>query len=139
MHLLEVKTIMQKAFLLADLTLFIFIAGNLLLYLFLRNSDESYEYFKYLARMLRYGGIFTIVLIGSILLLLMLDFSSTFTVFHKILAFGQWQFPYTSNMIRMFPGEFFYDIGTRIFLWTMIGAILIATIGWIVLRRFKQK
>ncbi|HIH42684.1 TPA: DUF1461 domain-containing protein [Candidatus Woesearchaeota archaeon] len=132
-HLLEVKTIMQKALLLADLTLFVFVFGNLLLYLFLCKSDESYSYedIKYLAKMLKYGGIFTVALIGAILLLLKLDFSSTFTVFHKILAFDKWQFPYTSNMIRMFPGEFFYDIGIRIFLWTMIEAACLTLIGFI--------
>ncbi len=140
-HLLEVKTIMQKTLILADLTIFVFVIVNLLLYLFLYCSNErqSYSYIKYLAKILEYGGIFTIALIGFILLSLKLNFYSTFAIFHKILSFGQWQFPDTSNMIRMFPGEFFYDIGVRIFLWTIVGAVILVVIGYVINKKYSKK
>lgn len=140
-HLLEVKTIMQKALILADLTLLVFIIGNLLLYLFVYNSNDrhSYKYIKYLARILGYGGIFTIALIGIILLALKFNFYSTFAVFHKLLSFGQWQFPDTSSMIRMFPGEFFYDIGVRIFLWTIVSAVILIVVSYIINRNYSKK
>lgn len=145
-HLLEVKTIMQKALLVADFTIFIFIIGNLMLFLLsyeirygIKNGYFDYHrYVNYASKSLIYGGLLTIALIGFILLALKFNFYSTFTIFHKILSFEQWQFPVSSNMIRMFPEEFFYDIGVRIFLLAITSAILLVGTGLIAHRRFNS-
>ena len=108
-----------------------------MLYLWVYNSNK--EYTKHFTKILKYGGVLTIALIGFILLSLKFNFYSTFAIFHKLLSFGQWQFPYTSNMIKMFPGEFFYDIGIRIFLWSIVSAVVLVVISYVINRKYSKK
>ena len=80
-----------------------------------------------LKRLLKFGGIVTLVSIGIILLFALFTFNSTFTIFHKIFfPQGNWIFPTDSLLIQTFPIEFFMGISMKIFgLSLIIGIVFI--------------
>jgi len=69
-----------------------------------------------LQRLLKYGGISTVAVIGLFFLGLLLSFNTIFAAFHQIFfPQGNWQFPADSVLIQTFPLEFFVTISLSIF------------------------
>ena len=83
---------------------------------------------KQLQKLIKYGGITTLVSIGLILLFSLFAFNSTFTIFHKIFfPQGNWLFPTNSLIIQTFPIDFFIGISVKMFILTIIlGSIFIS-------------
>jgi integral membrane protein (TIGR01906 family) len=68
------------------------------------------------------GGWLTVILLGTILVLVMLSFGVVFVAFHNVFfAAGTWTFEYSDTLIRLFPERFWRDI----FLW--VGGLTLAS------------
>jgi integral membrane protein (TIGR01906 family) len=83
---------------------------------------------KLFLRTLMWGFLAALILNIIIILFVLLNFSDAFILFHHIFfPQGNWQFPYDSLLITLFPEEFFTTIATRILLTSMIlSALLLA-------------
>jgi uncharacterized membrane protein len=56
--------------------------------------------------------------------------------FHELLfPPGTWTFAYTDSLIRLFPEQFWFDIGVLISVSTLILGSLVALIGYVMSRR----
>lgn len=78
-----------------------------------------------LKKLLRYGGIATLIATGIILLFLLVAFNSSFTIFHQLFfPQGNWQFPFDSLLIQTFPLEFFIGVSKTIFIQALTYGIL---------------
>jgi integral membrane protein (TIGR01906 family) len=59
----------------------------------------------------RRGGWLSVILIGTIIVLVLLSFGIVFVAFHNIFFDpGTWVFNYSDTLIRLFPERFWYDI-----------------------------
>lgn len=91
-----------------------------LLFYFRRDKEQ-------LLRLLKYGGISTVTFILLILVALLLNFNSLFTVFHQLFfPQGNWQFAADSVLIQTFPQDFFMNVSIFIFgLAFLLGSLFI--------------
>ncbi len=79
----------------------------------------------FLKKLLRYGGIATLIATGMVLLFLLFAFGSSFTIFHQLFfPQGNWQFPFNSLLIQTFPLDFFISVSKTIFIQALIYGIL---------------
>ena len=91
---------------------------------------------KQLKKLLKYGGITTLVSIGLILFFALFAFNSTFTIFHKIFfPQGNWLFPIDSLLIQTFPKEFFTKISLKIFLLGIMLGVIFTLISSLLKRK----
>ena len=82
---------------------------------------------KLLPKMLLYGGISIVSVIGLILILTLISFNSSFTAFHEIFfPQGNWQFPSDSLLIQTFQLDFFIKIDLTIFIQALMWGICLA-------------
>ena len=78
------------------------------------------------------GGLFTIVLLGTLILLLLLSFDMVFVGFHRIFFEGDsWLFLYSDTLIRLFPERFWQDAFILVGVFTLAGGLVL----WRVFRR----
>ncbi len=120
LHLEDVKTVISLANYWFYFSLVI-VAGMILYYL----KDR----FK-LKKLCLWGGITTTAITGIIILLAIVSFNSSFTVFHQVFfPQGNWQFPANSVLIQTFPLEFFIEISFFIFILTLIEGIVFILLG----------
>lgn len=95
---------------------------------------------KLLPKMLFYGGISIVSVMGLILLFALFSFNSSFTFFHKLFfPQGNWQFPMDSLLIQTFPGEFFVSISAVIFILAILIGIIFIVIGKSSQRWFQKE
>ncbi len=81
---------------------------------------------KEIARLLKYGGLSTIIAVGLILLATLLSFNTSFTLFHQLFfPQGNWQFSAGSILIQTFPLEFFMRVGMTIFILAVVMSSII--------------
>lgn len=119
-HLDDVKKVISLAHYWFYFSLVV-VAGMILYYL----KDK----FK-LKKLFLWGGITTTAVMGVILLLGIISFNSSFTVFHQIFfPQGNWQFPVDSLLIQTFPLGFFIEISLFIFILTLIEGIVFILLG----------
>ncbi len=119
-HLQDVKAVMNTANLVFYITL---LAAIFLL-------TYSFRDKKQVIRLLRWGGIATIIFILIILAAILISFSYTFTLFHQLFfPQGNWLFSADSLLIQAFPLEFFVRISYLIFLQTLGLGIVIALLS----------
>lgn len=94
---------------------------------------------KLLPQMLLYGGISIVAVIGLILILTLISFNSSFTVFHEIFfPQGNWQFPSDSLLIQTFPLDFFIKIAFTIFIQTFCWGSLFIVVGYHLRKRDRS-
>jgi len=107
-HLQDVKEVMGWADAL-------FLISVLLLFLFSWHFKINYNQLK-LGKIMQTAGLISLFTAGLILLLMLLSFQFTFTLFHQLFfPQGNWQFAADSLLIQTFPGSFFTAIGLKIF------------------------
>jgi uncharacterized membrane protein len=105
----------------------------LLLLLFYR----SYIYRRF-GKLLFIGGILTLAL-SLALFVATHNFATAFTSFHTIFfPQGNWSFPPDSFLLHLFPEQLFYGFFAAILLRSVIAAILLAAVGWILMSRRKE-
>ena len=72
-------------------------------------------------KMLSVGGAFTVVLLGTLVFLVFLNFRQVFTSFHHIFFEGDsWLFLYSDTLIRLFPIRFWQDAFTFVGIFTFV-------------------
>ena len=114
--------------------LFCFIVGLLLLFGLVVYSWKDRK------RLLKYGGVSTVVFVGVVLMFSLVAFKYTFTFFHQIFfPQGNWQFAVDSLLIQTFPLEFFISISRNIFLLTLGLGILFIVISYLLKHDHKSK
>ena len=111
-HLKDVKVLIQKISVFNYSLLIISIL--LIIALFL---SDSKDFLKNLSKVLFFSGLLTLFTVIILLILVKLNFSGVFTVFHHIFfPKGGWLFGASDNIIRLYPSGFFYDMAKRIFI-----------------------
>ena len=82
-----------------------------------------------LRRILFYGGIVTLAVL-AIIFILSLSFNVFFDSFHRILfPQGNYTFPSSSLLIKMFPQGFFIDYARKMFFHTLILGLILIFLG----------
>ena len=110
-HLEDVAEVMKGVHFLS------YASGIIILFLVLHSWKDKIQ----LQKLIRYGGMATIIVIALILLLILFNFHSFFTIFHQIFfPQGNWQFAADSLLIQTFPIEFFVKISIAIFALTLL-------------------
>ena len=134
-HLYDVKNAVRASFSLA------FAASALaLIFAILALIMDYNSLIKKIPIILISGGVFTVLASLLLILLSSFNFDLVFTHFHKLLfEEGTWLFPAESNLIGIYPFEFFYDIFREVFFSTMIHAFALALIGFFLAVLFLEK
>ncbi len=84
-----------------------------------------------LRRALFTGGVFTISMILTLVVLIFANWSFFFDNFHNIFfESGTWQFSYSDTLIRLFPQQFWFDAAMTIGFFTVIGALVASGGVW---------
>lgn len=97
---------------------FLFIGSYLAVILLFALSMKDRSFAQ---KLLRKGGITTLIIMGAILLFLILGFNTLFTLFHQIFfPQGNWLFSPNSLLIQTFPIDFFINISLIVFIQTLI-------------------
>ena len=105
------------------------IASLVLVIIFILRLRMLKDFNSNLKRILVYGGIATLAVVG-ILFLLSLDFSPFFLEFHKVF-FPQGNYMFTSHHLlpNMFPEGFFYDFTKKMFFHIGILSLILIFLG----------
>ena len=94
------------------------------------------EWWREFLRMLSTAGLFTIVVLGSLILLMALSFDFVFVQFHHLFFEGDsWLFLYSDTLIRLFPERFWMDAFILVGLFTLGSGLGL----WLGLRRKMAK
>ena len=87
----------------------------------------------------RNATIITLIIIATLTALVLINFSTTFDVFHYVFfPQGNWTFPYTSLLITLFPETFFMNLATKIMIATLTITIILGTVLTIKIRKTKK-
>ena len=87
---------------------------------------------------LMFAGLATVIVLAAIALLILIAWPIFFVQFHELLfPPGTWTFAYSDSLIRLFPEQFWFDIGVLISGATLLAGILIAVIGYVMARRSR--
>lgn len=92
-------------------------------------------------RAILHGGITTTAILLALALFILVAWSVFFTQFHELLfPPGTWSFSYSDSLIRLFPEKFWFDVGIILSVGTLIEGVIVAGLGYWLLRRdwFKQ-
>ncbi|NDJ77391.1 MAG: TIGR01906 family membrane protein [Chloroflexi bacterium] len=93
-----------------------------------------------LRRGLRDGGLFTLMLIVTLVVLVVLSWDFFFDGFHDVFFDpGTWRFKTSDTLIRLYPERFWFDAAMTIGALTISGALLAVFSGWYWERRADQR
>lgn len=121
-HMQDVKFVAQGAFLFG---VFGLLAAAIIVTILWRSGNK-----KHLYRALLQGGLLTLGLIATIVLLAVTAWDLFFTKFHDVFFEpGTWQFYYSDTLIRLYPEQFWFDASLTIGVLTTIGALLLVGIS----------
>ncbi len=115
---------------------------SLIMVLLLIYRKDLHSFFKIIGFSFMITG-FSILLISLVLYIFAGSFSDLFVKFHLIVfPWGNWQFPDTSILIKMFPEQFFYNfayksVGNSIF--TALITTFIGLISFVPNRKIKNR
>lgn len=88
------------------------------------------------ADLLRQGGWATIIALVGIGAFIGLGWQYFFVLFHELLfPPGTWTFYYTDSLIRLFPEQFWFDVGVLIVAATLLEGAILVVIGRIFTRK----
>jgi len=123
-HMADVKTVVQTAFTVhTALTLAL---AAVAVFLMWRPSTRHL-----LRHALSEGGVFTIALIITFVILMVVSWDFFFDNFHAVFFEGDsWQFSTSSTLIRLFPEQFWFDAAITIGLLTVGGALCAMLVAW---------
>ncbi|MBW2974963.1 TIGR01906 family membrane protein [Candidatus Woesearchaeota archaeon] len=110
-HLKDVKLLIQKINLTYCSISIVSVTSVLALFLL-----DKKRFLKNLSIAIFAGGLASVLCVIAVLLLIKMNFSSVFTVFHHIFfPQGGWLFSSSDNIIKLYPSGLFYDAAKRIF------------------------
>ncbi len=78
-------------------------------------------------------------ILAAILAYIVIGWDSFFTRFHQLLfPAGSWTFAYSEGLIRLFPEKFWFDVGISIGAGTLVEAVVIGAIAYLLGRRARK-
>jgi integral membrane protein (TIGR01906 family) len=87
-------------------------------------------------RTLMYAGLATVIALALIALVILIAWPIFFVQFHELLfPPGTWTFAYSDSLIRLFPEQFWFDIGVLISVTTLVLGLLVTMVGYLMVRR----
>lgn len=82
------------------------------------------------------GALLTFGILGGILAYILVGWRSFFTRFHQLLfPAGSWTFDYSETLIRLFPEEFWFDVGLMLAMGPLAAALAI----WLMARTLGRR
>jgi integral membrane protein (TIGR01906 family) len=130
-HMEDVKLVAQG--------IFVFGLGAAILALLGAAILARFAGIQALHRAIMQGGLLTIGLIVTIVLLAVTAWDLFFTAFHDVFFEpGTWQFFYSDTLIRLYPEQFWFDASLTVGVLTTIGALLLLGFSWRELSRKAQ-
>lgn len=130
-HMEDVKVVAQGLFLFGTIAFGIAIILAILL--------GRFAGMPALYRAFLQGGLLTIGLILTVVLLAITAWDLFFTGFHDVFFQpGTWQFYYSDTLIRLYPEQFWFDASLTVGVLTTVGAFLLAGFSWRQLTRKAQ-
>ncbi|MBK8905949.1 MAG: TIGR01906 family membrane protein [Anaerolineaceae bacterium] len=83
------------------------------------------------------GGLATVIVLAAIALFIGVGWSIFFVQFHELLfPPGSWTFYYTDSLIRLFPEQFWFDIGVIMSVGALLLGVLVTGLGYWLMKRF---
>jgi integral membrane protein (TIGR01906 family) len=123
-HMLDVKNVADVMKRTVWVTALIVVAGISFLWVRPDTRTEAYK-------AIMHGGIATAGLLLAIALFILLAWNIFFVQFHQLLfPPGSWTFAYTDGLIRLFPEQFWFDVGVFVSVGTLVEGIVVALIGY---------
>lgn len=90
-------------------------------------------------RTLMWAGLATVIALAAIALFILIAWPIFFVQFHELLfPPGTWTFAYSDSLIRLFPEQFWFDIGVLITVTTLVLGVLVALAGYLTSRRARK-
>lgn len=87
-------------------------------------------------RTLYYAGLATVIALAAIALAIFIAWPFFFTQFHELLFPPEtWTFAYSDSLIRLFPEQFWFDIGVLVSVGTLVLGAVVALVGYLMSRR----
>jgi integral membrane protein (TIGR01906 family) len=127
-HMIDVKVVADAMWRVAQIAIVIVTAGVLFLVARPFSRREAY-------RAIFHGGVATTAVLLTIGLLIGLAWEFFFIQFHELLfPPGTWVFARTDSLIRLFPEQFWFDVGMIISGGALVTGILVAALGYGLLR-----
>ena len=129
-HMLDVKNLTDGIRTLWWIAAVLVIVG--LAFLLLQPTLRSTGY-----RAIYQGGLATVIILAAIAVFIGLGWSIFFVQFHELLfPPGTWTFSYSDSLIRLFPEQFWFDIGVIMSVGALLLGVIVTGIGyWLVRRR----
>jgi integral membrane protein (TIGR01906 family) len=130
-HLEDVKSLMTKMnYYFIGVTILIILS---LLYIYKKDKKQIYKPFLY-------GGIVSFAALMAMLLWILIDFTSIFDIFHRVLfQDGTYIFDSTAILPKIFPVSFFFNISKEIFTKTVISSVIFIALGFALKKKRKKK
>lgn len=137
-HLWDVKNIVR----ISTIALYAFIALFALLLIasaFILKINN--HIINFMGKVLIFGGFLTVALSIALLFFINSDFAGSFESFHKLLFDkGTYIFdPAKEMIVRLYPEQFFLDIGIRVSKWIIISSAIIILLGAFLMLKSKSK
>lgn len=132
-HMIDVKNV-------TDGMTTILIIGSLIVvgglgFLFLKPETRPLGW-----KTLMQAGLATVIALAAIALFILLAWPIFFEQFHELLfPPGTWTFFYTDSLIRLFPEQFWFDVGVIISVGTLLLGALMALVGYLGWRRSSRR
>lgn len=128
-HMIDVKNMADGMKRIAYIAGAIVLAG--LAILLIPKSTRPYGW-----RTLMFAGMATVIALAVIALSILIAWPIFFVQFHELLfPPGTWTFAYSDSLIRLFPEQFWFDIGVLISVTTLVLGIVVALVGYLMSRR----
>jgi integral membrane protein (TIGR01906 family) len=91
-------------------------------------------------RTIMYGGIFTVITLLAIALFILLAWDTFFVQFHELLfPPGSWTFNFSDGLIRLFPEQFWFDIGVIMSGGALLLGVVTAVLGYLMAQRISKQ
>ena len=128
-HMLDVKDLTDGIRTLWWITAVLVIVG--LAYLLLQPVLRSTGY-----RAIYQGGLATVIILAAIAVFIGVGWSIFFVQFHELLfPPGTWTFSYSDSLIRLFPEQFWFDIGVIMSVGALLLGMVVTGIGYWLVRK----
>lgn len=128
-HMIDVKNVVDNIRLVWLLAAGIVFGGTL--YLVVRPETAYFGW-----QTVMFGGVATVVILLGIALFILLAWDLFFVQFHELLfPPGTWTFAYTDGLIRLFPEQFWFDIGVIMSGGALLLGVLTAVLGYVAARQ----
>ncbi len=128
-HMVDVKNVAD------NITIILWVTGILVmgdLSFLLAQKDLRRKGYDAILR----GGLLTSIILLLIALFIFLAWSIFFVQFHNLLfPPGTWTFSYTDGLIRLFPEQFWFDVGVILSMGTLLQGLILTAVGCLLTKR----